>query len=293
MNENQSKAISATYWSIAGNTLMALVKGLGGILGHSQALIADAIESTTDIFASILVLFGLRYANKPADEDHPYGHGKAEPLITFVVVFLLIISAVIIAYTSIENIKSGKNEIPEKFTLIILGIIIIVKEVFFQVIYRKGKQTNSTALMADAWHHRSDAITSVTAFAGVAISIYMGKGYESADDWAALLASFFIIYNAFKIFRPALGEIMDEHLYDDMIETIRTSALKVKHVSDTEKCHVRKMGMNYIIDLHLMVNGNLTVREGHQIAHKVQDQIMNDIPSITKVFIHVEPYYGS
>ena len=150
MNENQSKAISATYWSIAGNTLMALVKGLGGILGHSQALIADAIESTTDIFASILVLFGLRYANKPADEDHPYGHGKAEPLITFVVVFLLIISAVIIAYTSIENIKSGKNEIPEKFTLIILGVIIIVKEVFFQVIYRKGKQTNSTALMADA-----------------------------------------------------------------------------------------------------------------------------------------------
>lgn len=293
MNENQSKAISATYWSIAGNTLMALVKGLGGILGHSQALIADAIESTTDIFASILVLFGLRYANKPADEDHPYGHGKAEPLITFVVVFLLIISAVIIAYTSIENIKSGKNEIPEKFTLIILGVIIIVKEVFFQVIYRKGKQTNSTALMADAWHHRSDAITSVTAFAGVAVSIYMGKGYESADDWAALLASFFIIYNAFKIFRPALGEIMDEHLYDDMIETIRTSALKVKHVNDTEKCHVRKMGMNYIIDLHLMVNGNLTVREGHQIAHKVQDQIMNDIPSITKVFIHVEPYYGS
>ena len=240
-----------------------------------------------------MVLFGLRYANKPADEDHPYGHGKAEPLITFVVVFLLIISAVIIAYTSIENIKSGKNEIPEKFTLIILGIIIIVKEVFFQVIYRKGKQTNSSALMVDAWHHRSDAITSVTAFAGVAISIYMGKGYESADDWAALLASFFIIYNAFKIFRPALGEIMDEHLYDDMIETIRTSALKVKHVSDTEKCHVRKMGMNYIIDLHLMVNGNLTVREGHQIAHKVQDQIMNDIPSITKVFIHVEPYYGS
>ena len=189
---NTEKAIKATYFSIIGNTLLALIKGISGYFGNSYAMIADAIESTTDIFASFLVLFGIKYSNKPADENHPYGHGRAEPLITFLVVGFLIISATIIAYESINNIGTP-HELPKPFTLFVLGAIIIWKEISFQIVMKKSIETKSSSLKADAWHHRSDAITSVAAFIGISIALILGKGYESADDWAALLASVFIL----------------------------------------------------------------------------------------------------
>ena len=232
---NEQTAIKATYFSIIGNTSLAIVKGLAGFFGNSYALIADAIESTTDIFASFLVLFGIKYSNKPADDNHPYGHGRAEPLITFLVVGFLITSATIIAYESIQNIGTP-HELPKSWTLYILGAIIIWKEYSFQLVMKRSKETNSSSLEADAWHHRSDAITSVAAFLGISIALYFGKGYESADDWAALFASGFILYNSYKIFRPALSEIMDEHLYDELVEEIRVVSLTVPGVIDTEKC---------------------------------------------------------
>jgi len=182
---NHEKAVKATYFSIISNSALALIKGLAGFFGNSYALVADAIESTTDIFASLLVLFGLKYANKPADENHPYGHGRIEPLITFLVVGFLIISATIIAYESIENIRTP-HDLPKPFTLIILAAIIVWKEISYRFVIKKSKETNSSSLKADAWHHRSDAITSVSAFIGISIALYLGKGYESADDWAAL-----------------------------------------------------------------------------------------------------------
>jgi len=282
------KAIRTTYWSITGNTFLAITKGIAGVFGNSYALIADAIESTTDIFSSLLVLFGLKYAAKPADENHPYGHGKAEPLITFAVVGFLVISATIIFIESIHNIQKP-HSIPKPFTLIVLGAIILFKEASYRYVIQKSKETNSTSLKADAWHHRSDAVTSLMAFIGISIALFFGKGYETADDWAALLASLFIIYNAYLIFRPALGEIMDEHLHDEIIEEIRTQCTKVEGVIATEKCLVRKMGMRYIVDLHVIVQKDLTVFEGHQIAHNVKDTLMNDIPDIADILIHIEP----
>ncbi len=282
------KAIRTTYWSIAGNTFLAITKGIAGVFGNSYALIADAIESTTDIFSSLLVLFGLKYAAKPADENHPYGHGKAEPLITFAVVGFLVVSATIIFIESIHNIQQP-HDIPKPFTLIVLGAIILFKEASYRYVIRKSKETNSTSLKADAWHHRSDAVTSLMAFIGISIALFFGKGYETADDWAALLASLFIVYNAYLIFRPALGEIMDEHLHDDIIEEIRLQSIKVEGVIATEKCYVRKMGMLYIVDLHVIVQKDLTVFEGHEIAHKVRDALMNDIPDIADILIHIEP----
>jgi cation diffusion facilitator family transporter len=282
------KAIRTTYWSIAGNTFLAITKGIAGIFGNSYALIADAIESTTDIFSSLLVLFGLKYAAKPADENHPYGHGKAEPLITFAVVGFLVVSATIIFIESIHNIQKP-HSIPKPFTLIVLGTIILFKEASYRYVIQKSKETNSTSLKADAWHHRSDAVTSLMAFIGISIALFFGKGYETADDWAALLASLFIVYNAYLIFRPALGEIMDEHLHDDIIGEIRAQCTKVEGVIATEKCKVRKMGMHYIVDLHVIVQKDLTVFEGHQIAHNVKDALMNDIPDITDILIHIEP----
>lgn len=287
-SEKQQSAINASYLSITGNAALAIIKGVTGIFGNSYALIADAIESTTDVFSSLLVLLGLKYSARPADENHPYGHGKVEPLVTFAVVGFLIVSATIIVIESIENIQTP-HEVPEPYTLIVLAVIIIIKEFFYRFISKKSDETKSTSLKADAWHHRSDAITSLMAFLGISIAIYLGKGYENADDWAALLASGFIIYNAFLILRPALGEIMDEHLYDDLVEEIRKVSHKVPGVIETEKCFIRKTGMTYHVDLHVVVNGNLTVNRGHEIAHDLKNTLLKEIPELADILIHVEP----
>lgn len=288
MKTNNQKAINTIYISIIGNALLAIAKGITGVFGNSYALIADAIESTTDVFSSVLVLFGLKYATKPADKNHPYGHGRAEPLITFAVVGFLVFSATIIAYESIKNLQTPQLA-PKKFTLVVLAIIVIVKELFYRVVSKKSNETKSSSLKADAWHHRSDAITSLMAFIGISIAIYMGEGYEKADDWAALFASGFIIYNAYLIFRPALGEIMDEHLYDDFVAEIRRISNTVEGVIDTEKCLVRKTGLSFHVDLHLIVNGAISVSEGHKIAHRLKDKLQNKLPEISDVLIHIEP----
>jgi len=287
---SEDKAIKATYFSIIGNLALAIVKGLGGILGNSFALIADAIESTADILASFLVLLGLKYAKRPADDTHPYGHGRIEPLITFIVVGFLITSATIIAYQSIINIRTP-HDLPEAWTLYLLGAIILWKEISFRLVIKRAKETNSSSLVADAWHHRSDAITSLAAFIGISIALFCGDGFESADDWAALFASFLILYNSYKIFRPALGELMDENLYDDLIEQIRRYSLEVPGILGTEKCYVRKIGMRYHVDLHAIVAGDITVHDGHKLAHELQDYLKQQIPEIGNCLIHVEPYH--
>ncbi len=284
----EQTAIKTTYFSIIGNTLLAIIKGLAGYFGNSYALIADAIESTTDIFASLLVLFGIKYSSRPADENHPYGHGRAEPLITFLVVGFLIISATIIVYESILNIQTP-HEMPRSWTLIVLGAIIFWKEISYRLVIKRSKETRSTALKADAWHHRSDAITSIIAFIGISIALFLGEGFESADDWAALLAAGFILYNSYKIFRPALGEIMDEHLYEDLVEEIRAVSLKVNGIIGTEKCYIRKVGMKYYVDLHAIVDANITVKEGHSLSHKLKDTLRNEISGLGNVLIHIEP----
>jgi cation diffusion facilitator family transporter len=284
----EKQAIKATYISIAGNTFLAIIKALTGYFGNSYALIADAIESTSDIFSSALVLFGIKYASRPADRNHPYGHGRAEPLITFVVVVILVSSAVVIALQSIRNIQTP-HDLPKPYTLIVLLGIIGVKEMFYRFVKKKGQETHSSALQADAWHHRSDALTSLAAFFGIAFALWMGKGYESADDWAALLASFIILFNSYLIFRPALGEMMDEQLYEPMVEKIRLLAVEVNGVLETEKCHVRKTGMTYHVDLHIVVDANISVRDGHNIAHVLKDYLKNHLKQIADVHIHVEP----
>lgn len=286
---NEKKAINTIVFSIVGNCFLALIKGFAGFFGNSYALIADAIESTTDIFSSILVLFGLKYANKPADKNHPYGHGKIEPLITFLLVGFLVISATFIAYESIQNIKNP-HDLPEKWTLIVLALIIVWKELSFRIVIQKSEETNSSSLKADAWHHRSDAITSVAAFIGISMALILGKGYESADDWAALFASGFIFYNSYLIFRPALGEIMDEHFYDDLVEDIRRISLTVDGIIATEKCFIRKVGMIYHVDLHAKVNGSISVTDGHNLAHQLKDTLRAEIPQLGHVLIHIEPH---
>ncbi|MDP4685436.1 MAG: cation diffusion facilitator family transporter [Salibacteraceae bacterium] len=286
--KHQEIAIRTTYFSILGNLSLAIVKGIAGFFGNSYALIADAIESTTDIFASLLVLFGLKYASRPADENHPYGHGKVEPLITFLVVGILITSATLIAYESIVNIQTP-HQLPKPWTLIVLGVIIAWKELSYRLVMKRSKETNSSSLKADAWHHRSDAITSIAAFIGITIAILLGPGYETADDWAALFASGFIFYNSYLIFRPALGEIMDEHFYDDLIEDIRKVSASVDGILNTEKCYVRKAGMTFHVDLHAIVDARISVKEGHHLSHVLKDTLHEEIPELGEILIHIEP----
>ncbi|UZD22633.1 cation diffusion facilitator family transporter [Algoriphagus halophytocola] len=286
---NSNLAARTVIFSMLGNALLAAIKFTAGIFGHSYALIADGIESVVDVFASLLVLVGLRYSSKPADENHPYGHGKAEPLITFLVVVFLIISACTIGWQAYQHIITP-HESPRPFTLIVLAGIILWKEISFQVVMRRSKKLNSSALKAEAWHHRSDAITSVAAFVGIIIAVFGGEGFEVADDYAALFAVAFILFNCYRIFRPALSEVMDENNYEELTKHIREIALTVPGVKGTEKCFIRKAGMEYHVDLHALVVGELSVTEGHRISHLLKDRLCKEIPELGNVLIHIEPF---
>lgn len=281
-------AVKTIIFSIFSSLILALIKGASGYFGHSDALIADAIESSSDVFTSILVLFGIYYSHKPADEDHPYGHGKVEALTTFGVVGFLLISATLIAYNGIQNLQLEQEQ-PDSFTVFVLIGIILWKEISYRYVMNKGKKTNSLSLQADAWHHRADALSSLIALIGISVCLLLGSQYSQADDWAAIISALFIVYNAYTIFRPALGEILDEHTHHELIEKIRQMERDVEGVLGIEKCLVRKTGVYYFVDIHLEVDGAISVNKGHQIAHNFKDYVMNQIPEISDVLIHIEP----
>jgi cation diffusion facilitator family transporter len=270
------------------NAVLAVVKGLAGFFGNSYALIADAIESTFDIFTSILVWLGLRYASRPPDEDHPYGHGKAEPLVACVVSMALMAAAILIAVESVREILTPHHA-PAPFTLIVLVVVVVAKELLFRSVARTGEEMGSTAVKTDAWHHRSDAITSGAAFIGISIALVGGPGYEAADDFAALLAAGIIAFNAVHLLRPALAELLDAAPPKEHADNVRRAAARVGGVLGLDKCVVRKVGFDLYVDLHVRVHGRLTVHDGHRIAHDVKDAIRADDPRIRDVTIHVEP----
>jgi cation diffusion facilitator family transporter len=271
------------------NALLAITKIVTGILGNSYALIADGIESTTDIFSSLIVWGGLKISARPPDDNHPYGHGKAESLAAFVVSVALLVAALIIVIQSIREIITP-HHLPATFTLFVLVGVVITKELLYRFVFKAGNEVNSTAMKADAWHHRSDAITSAAAFIGIFIAVVGGEGYEMADDWAALIASGFIAYNGIRMMRFALHEIMDTVPGSEIEMKIREFARSTEGVLDVEKCYIRKSGVSYILDIHVEVDAELSVAKGHEIAHNLKDSLMNSSLSISYVMVHVEPY---
>ena len=282
------KGIRSTMISLLVSVILVLIKGTAGILGNSYALVADAIESASDVLSSLILFAGLRIAAKAPDQDHPYGHGKAEPLAATVIALIMIAAALLIVVESVSNILTP-HEVPKTFTLWILGGVVLIKEVLFRFVDKVGEESKSTAVKADAWHHRSDAITSAAAFIGISIAIIGGEGYEIADDYAALVAAVIIIVNAYLVFRPALNEVMDAAPSQEIVLEVKALASRVPGVHGLEKCFVRKMGFELFVDLHVLVDGNLSVREGHNIAHKVKDIILLENPRIYDVLIHIEP----
>ncbi len=281
----------STLLGIALNLILALVKGIAGYAGNSYALIADAIESLSDVFSSMVVYVGLRIAMKPPDENHPYGHGKAEPMAATAVSIALFAAALLITVESIREIITPHHA-PAPFTLWVLAGVVATKEILFRYVFRVGQEVESMAVKTDAWHHRSDAITSALAFVGISIALIGGPGFEPADDWAALAAAGIIIFNAIRLLRPAIYELSDAAPAAEIEAQVRRVAATVSGVTSLDRCYVRKMGFDYYVDLHVMVDGDLSVREGHRIAHEVQDTVRQAYPRIAKVLVHIEPEGG-
>ena len=270
------------------NVVLASVKIVAGVVGHAYVLIADGMESALDVAGSIVIWGGLTVAARPPDRTHPYGHGKAEPIAALVVAICVLAAAIGLAIESVREILTPHHG-PAPFTLAILVVVIVIKEFLFRYVNRIGQDLESTAVRTDAWHHRSDALTSGAAFIGISVALIGGERWQSADDWAALFACAVIATNGVLLALPALQEIMDTAPAGKIVKTILAVASSVPGVVEVEKCYARKMGLDYYVDLHVGVDGNISVHQGHEIAHRVKSAIQQSDSRIADVLVHIEP----
>jgi cation diffusion facilitator family transporter len=282
------RSLRVTFLGLLVNAALAAGKIAAGMIGHSHALVADGVESAADFISSLIVWRGVTVAAAPPDEQHPYGHGKAEPLAAAVVATVLIAAAVMIVIGAIRDIVTPHN-VPAPFTLFVLIIVILIKEFLFRFVLKEGTALDSSAVSADAWHHRSDSITSLFALVGISVALWGGKGYEAADDYAAILAGAVIAFNGWRLFRPAMDELMDIAPSTEFVEKIRAIAEKTSEVVRVEKCRVRKSGFEYLVDMHIEVHPAMTVDRAHGVAHAVKDDIQRQVPTVRDVLVHIEP----
>jgi cation diffusion facilitator family transporter len=286
------RGLRATLTGMVVNAFLAAGKLAAGLLGHSHALVADAVESFADIFSALVVWRGLVVAAEPPDQEHPYGHGKAEAIAAAMVSTMLLLAAIGITITSVQAMLSGHAERPRWFTLAVLIVVMLIKEGLFRFVSSEADSVQSSAVRADAWHHRSDAITSLAAAVGITIALIGGNGYEAADDIAAIVAAGIIAFNGWGILRPALNELMDASPRREVVERIRRIAASIEGVERVEKCIVRKSGHRYLVDMHVEVDPNMTVKAAHAIAHNVKDKVLEKFPAVRDVLVHIEPAKG-
>jgi cation diffusion facilitator family transporter len=273
------------------NIALATIKIVAGLLGNAYVLIADGIESALDVSGSVIIWGALKFAARPPDATHPYGHGKVEPFAAIVVSVLVLAAALGLAISSLRELFLPRHA-PAPFTLIVLVLAVVTKELMYRYVVRFGRNVESTAIQTDAWHHRTDAMTSVAAFIGISVALIGGEAWQSADDWAALFACALIGANGYRLLRPALYEILDTAPRGEIVDIVRDAARAVPGVVEIEKTIVRKMGLSFYVDLHVKVNGEISVREGHHIAHEVKRAIQESDRRIADVLVHVEPAKG-
>lgn len=285
---NMQTGARAALLGMLVNVVFAAAKISAGLFGNSYVLIADGIESALDIAGSVVIWGGLKFASRPPDETHPYGHGKAEPLAAGIVAAGVLLASIGLAIQSVREIFTPHHG-PAPFTLVVLILVIVIKEFLYRAVMRVGKNVESTAVQTDAWHHRADALTSVAAFIGISVALIGGEKWYSADDWAALFACAVIAFNGWRLLFPALHEMLDTAPRGEIVSTIERAAGSVPGVIEVEKCRVRKMGISFYVDLHVGVDGGISVREGHDLAHQVKDVIRRSDPRIADVLVHVEP----
>jgi cation diffusion facilitator family transporter len=270
------------------NVAFAIIKILGGVFGNAYALIADGMESALDVAGSIVIWGGLRFAARPPDETHPYGHGKAEPLTAIFVACSVLLAAIALAVESARTMSSPHSA-PASFTLLILLMVVIVKETLFRYVMRFGRSVESIAIEADAWRHRADVLTSIAAFVGISIALIGGEKWRGADNWAAIFVCLVIASIGVRILWPALYDILDTAPRGAIIDRVREAAGSVPGVVRIDKSLVRKMGLCFYVDLHAEVDGSISVRAGHHIAHAVKRAIQESDPRIADVLVHIEP----
>ena len=282
------RGMRASLVGLGVNLLLGVGKLAAGVLGHSQALVADAVESLGDSVGSIIVWRGLHVASRPPDADHPYGHGKAEPLAAAFVAILLVVAGIGIAVESVHQIVIP-HQAPEPFTLAVVLGVVLVKELLYRFAARTGRETGSHAVHTDAWHHRSDAITSLAAAVGITVALLGGTGFEAADDWAALFASGIILLSGWRLLEPNVHELMDRSPPQDLVDRTKQVAEARPGVYKVEKLLMRKMGIYYVADMHLEVDPDMSVRDSHALAHLVKEDVQRGLPQVVELTIHVEP----
>jgi cation diffusion facilitator family transporter len=282
------RGIRTGFWTILVSLGLGIVKVFAGVVGHSYALVADGVESMFDVVSGLLVVGSLKLAAHPPDEKFPFGYGRVEPTVALAIAAGLVATAVVIAIQSVREILAP-HLAPAPFTLVVLILVIVVKEIMFRILSRTGKSIFSSAMEADAWHHRSDSITSLAALVGISIALWGGPGYEPADDWAALFAAAVIAYNGCRLLIDAIRDIMDVALPEGVVEDIRGTAASVAGVSGIDMCRVRKSGLGLWVDIHVEVPGNKTVHEGHEIAHRVKDALLASSHNVMDAIVHIEP----
>jgi cation diffusion facilitator family transporter len=288
LRETAAAGIRASLAAVLVSVALGVVKIVAGLVGHSYALVADGIESMLDVASGLVVAGSLKIAAQPPDERYPFGYGKVEPAAAMMIAAGLLAAAVIIAIQSVREILTP-HMAPEPFTLVVLVLVIITKEVLFRFLFRTGQAIDSKALETDAWHHRSDSLTSLAAFIGISIALAGGEGYEPADDWAALFAAGIIAFNGVHLFRKAWREIIDAAPPDCVVEEIREIARSVDGVAGIDMCRVRKSGLGIWVDIHVEVAGDMTVRDGHEISHRVKDALLASKHKVMDAVVHVEP----
>nr|WP_261341615.1 cation diffusion facilitator family transporter [Tautonia sociabilis] len=284
-----ARGIRAAQAGLMTNVGLVLVKLIAGIVGNTYALIADAVESSVDIFSSLIVWGGLSIASRPADEHHPFGHGRAEALAEAAVSLMLLGAACGIAIVAVREIVTP-HQVPAPFTLAVAGGVILVKEALFRKVFNVGAETGSTAVKADAWHHRSDAITSAAAFLGIGVALWGGPGWESADDYAALVAAAFIAANGLLVLRPTIHDLMDRTPEGPVVAQVAAAAAAVPGVRAVEKLKMRKLGMEYYVDIHVQADPLISLRDAHTISGKVKHAIREAVPVVSGASIHMEPF---
>lgn len=271
------------------NAALAIVKFIAGLLGHSYALVADAVESAADVLSSLVVWGGLHIASRRADDEFPFGYGKAEPLAAAVVGLMLMGAAVAVAIQAVREILTPHHA-PAPFTLVVLVGVVVVKEILFRRVLKVGSELESTAVRADAWHHRSDAITSLAAFVGISVALIGGPGWEEADDWAALVAAVVILVNGFMVLRPAVADLMDRAPGADVAERVAGAAGAVDDVRAVEKLAVRKHGLSYYVDIHVQADPAMSLHDAHELSGRVKGAIRDAVPGVAGVLVHMEPF---
>ncbi len=291
IRERAERGARAARSGLLVNAGLALIKFLAGVLGNSYALVADAVESLADIFSSFIVLSGLRISARSADEQYPFGYGKAEALSAVVVGLMLLGAAGGISIEAVREIRIPHHS-PAPFTLAVLFGVIAVKEILFRRVFKVGAEVESTAVKGDAWHHRSDALTSAAAAVGIGVALIGGPKWAAADDWAALAAAGVILVNGIRILRPAVGDLMDRSPEGEVLERIAAAAASVTGVAATEKLKVRRAGLGLFVDIHVQADPAMSLHDAHILSGKVKGAIQGAVPTVLGVLVHMEPFEG-